>query len=249
MKEPRIHIFENSEALAHFFGSLLMQSCALKKPDEFVSIALSGGSTPRAVFEYLSEHFSESIDWSRIKVFWGDERCVPPDDPESNYLMALKSLLEKVAIPPDQVFRIQGEANPSAEAARYESLVIQQLSVEGQTPEFDLMMLGLGDDGHTASIFPNAIHLFDSTKLFGTALHPVSGQARITATGKLINNAKAIVFIVTGHAKADIVTQIIQHLPGSEHLPASLVLPCKEEVLWLLDQAAASTINTKLQST
>ncbi|MBU1010618.1 MAG: 6-phosphogluconolactonase [Bacteroidetes bacterium] len=249
MKEPQIHIFENSEALAHFFGRLLMQSCAGKKTDEFVSIALSGGSTPRAVFEYLSEYFSESIDWCRIKVFWGDERCVPPDDPESNYKMALKSLLEKVPVPPGQIFRIRGEANASAEAARYESLVIQQLSADGQTPEFDLMMLGLGDDGHTASIFPNASHLFESNKLFETALHPVSGQARITATGRLINNAKTIVFIATGEAKADMVAKITRQMPGSCAFPASRVLPLNGEVLWLLDQAAASTRNTKNKST
>lgn len=216
----------------------------LTESQEKVHVALSGGSTPKVVFDYLAENFAAKIDWSKVFFYWGDERCVPPTDSESNYKMTLDHLLSKIAIPTENIFRVQGENDPAEEATRYGEVLDQQLPKSNNIPQFDLVMLGLGDDGHTASIFPDSIQLWDSSHNCEVATHPDSGQKRITITGKLINNAKRIVFLVTGESKAEKVYEIVKEEGSFRSYPASLANPATADLIWFLDKEAAK----KLQS-
>ncbi|MEL7342864.1 MAG: 6-phosphogluconolactonase, partial [Bacteroidota bacterium] len=172
---------------------------------ETYHIALSGGSTPRLLFEYLSEHFRESIPWGDVHLWWGDERCVPPDHEESNYLMTKETLLKGVILPPENVHRIKGENSPADEAVRYANEMKKSIPQKNDLPVFDLIYLGLGTDGHTASIFPDRMDLLTSTDLTAVASHPESGQTRISLTGPVLNNARKIAFLVTGASKAELV--------------------------------------------
>ena len=209
---------------------------------QFFTIALSGGSTPRAVFQQLALKFRNQIDWKKVKFFWGDERCVAPESDESNYKMAKESLFDYVPIPAGQIFRIRGEENPISESYRYAEEVTKHVYIQDNIPQFDFVMLGLGEDGHTASIFPGKLDLFKTDKLFEVAEHPVSQQKRISATGSLINHARTVVFLVTGESKSSMISKIIGQKRDWEKFPASMVNPGKGELIWLLDEKAGSRI-------
>ncbi|MDD4645814.1 MAG: 6-phosphogluconolactonase [Bacteroidales bacterium] len=234
---PEIKIFPDLNQLTGYLITLISDGLSKKEPGSYFPIVLAGGSTPRALFELISCQYQNSLDWSRILLFWGDERCVLPSDPESNYRMAHASLLKNIEIPEANIYRIKGENDPVTEAGRYSGIVQEKIQPKNSIPQFDLILLGLGDDGHTASIFPDHISLFDSHELFAATEHPVTHQKRITATGRLINNAKAVCFIVTGSGKAEKVAQIIHRQEGWQKLPASMVHPAGE-LIWLLDEGA-----------
>jgi len=237
---PIIKIFPSLDPLTGFLVSRISDQLAGKAPGQYYSIALSGGSTPKGIFKLIAEKHKETINWSRVAFFWGDERCVPPSDDESNYRMTYENLLMPLNIHELNFCRIIGENDPGSEATRYSDKVAALLPQVNNIPQFDLIMLGLGEDGHTASIFPYNIGLFNSDKLFKTSEHPVTKQIRITATGKLINNAREVCFLVTGSGKAGKVAQILQKKEGWEALPASRVDPAGGQVIWLLDEAAGS---------
>ena len=238
--EKSINIFKNIDELSTFFARQLIKRIQDIPEAQFFSMVLSGGSTPRAVFQSLALNFSNQIAWEKILLFWGDERCVAPENKESNYRMARESLLDQVPIPANNIFRIKGEADPSYEVDRYADVVYQHVSSRNNIPQFNFMMLGLGDDGHTASIFPGNLHLFSSDKLFEVAEHPQTKQKRITATGKLINQTLAVAFLVTGESKSAMVATVLDRKEEWEKLPASLVHPKNGELFWLLDDKAAS---------
>jgi 6-phosphogluconolactonase len=204
-------------------------------------IALSGGSTPKVIFDNMAEN-AKTTDWSKVYLYWGDERCVPPTDPESNYKMTVDHLLSKIDISEKNIHRIYGEDAPDSEAVRYGKVLDTQLPKVNGIPQFDLVILGMGDDGHTASIFPHQIGLWDSEANCEVAIHPESGQRRITITGKIINNAKAVAFLVTGKSKAEKVKCIIDKEDGHELYPASLVAPVSDNLIWFLDEEAATEI-------
>jgi len=233
-----IHIFENAnelaQALAVDFQGAVVQAAAENRS---LNIALSGGSTPALFFQKLaSSSHRENISWRHVHFFWGDERCVPPDHPDSNYGMTKKHLLDHIAIPEKNVHRILGENEPHDEASRYASEITQWLSVdENGWPEFDWILLGLGEDGHTASIFPGSNVLEDRTNICAVATHPETGQKRITLTLPVINHAKRISFLVTGENKAEMVANI---LSGNESLPAAFVQPIHGILEWRLDKQA-----------
>lgn len=215
---------------------------AASKPE--VHIALSGGSTPKIVFDELAENFRPDIDWSKVHLYWGDERCVPPDDDESNYKMTDEHLLSKIDIPELNVHRIRGENGPEYEAERYSDFLDAVLWKTNGIPTFDLIILGIGDDGHTASIFPHEIELWYSGNYCEVAEHPESGQNRVTITGQVINNAEIVAFLVTGENKADRISEIIYGKEIAENYPVSLVKPTNGELLWFLDEAAAAGITS-----
>ena len=242
LKKTMIKTFKKKDQLSEYFAEMLIDGVSQTPDGEYFSISLSGGSTPRAIFEYLAENFKETIAWEKVLVFWGDERCVAPDSNESNYKMASESLLNQVPIPEKNIFRIQGENHPSDEAKRYGELIRNTLGSEVDVPQFDLILLGLGTDGHTASIFPDSQHLFESTELCAVATHPETSQERITITGKIINHARTVVFLVTGGAKADKVAAIVEQKEGWKQYPASHVHPENGAILWLLDESAASLL-------
>ena len=240
--EQTTKVFSDLNQLTDYLVNCISNQLLNKKKGQYYSIALSGGSTPLSIFKIIAEKYNNKIDWKRVALFWGDERCVPPSDSESNYRMTYENLFKYLNIPELNFCRIIGENDPEDEAKRYSDKVDSMLPHFNGIPQFDLILLGLGEDGHTASIFPYNIELFHSQKWFETSAHPVTKQMRVTATGILINNAREVFYIVTGSGKAQKVSQIINHHPGWETLPASLVKPTAGQLVWLLDEAAASLL-------
>jgi len=231
------HIFDNKQALAKYFGEYLL-SKTKEKPD--LTIGLSGGSTPKAIFEVLAKDYEKSIDWTRIRFFWGDERCVLPTDPESNFGMTREHLFDHVKTRAINIFRVKGELEPTEAVKAYETAIKENVEFTNGLPQFDIMLLGMGDDGHTASIFPHQIELWDSNNICELAQHPVSGQNRVTITGKVINNSKDILFLVTGANKADKIDEIFNKKSNYKNYPAALV---NNKATWLMDKAAAKALS------
>ncbi|MGB5205051.1 6-phosphogluconolactonase [Eudoraea sp.] len=234
-----IYIAESKKQTARLFSEYFSNLIA---KNTISHIALSGGSTPKEVFKELAEHFKNKIDWSKVQFYWGDERCVPPDDEKSNYKMATEYLFSKIELPLGNIQRIKGENEPLEEAKRYSDLLKKKLPNFKMQPQFDLVILGLGDDGHTASIFPNQINLWNSKAHCEVAEHPETGQKRVTLTGNIINNAKEVAFLVTGANKAEKVLEIIEKKGNCNTYPASLVEPRSGSLNWFLDADAAKFI-------
>ena len=239
----KIQIFTSIQEISDYLATIIQQLVDEKPPNQFVSIALSGGSTPQAIYELLSKEHRSTINWSRILLFWGDERCVGPESDQSNYKLARQYLISQIDIPESNIYRIRGEDNPSLEMKRYARVVEQEITVNKKIPQFDLVWLGLGEDGHTASIFPDNIQAFNSEFLFEHTKHPDSKQDRISATGKIINTARTVLIVATGERKSEQVARIIDKQPGWKDLPASLVNPENGKLVWILDNEAASRIN------
>lgn len=233
-------IYKNKQEVAEQFCKYL---AALVNGKATFHIALSGGSTPKIVFDMLAEKYGEKINWSSIHFYWGDERCVPPDDDESNYKMTVEHLFSKIQVPKENIHRILGESDPNSEAMRYANLLEINLDRVASIPQFDLVVLGMGDDGHTASIFPHEIELWDAEDHCVVATHPDSGQKRVSINGKVINTAKEVAFLVTGENKAEKVDEIHNQKEGYKKYPASLVNPDSGKLYWFMDETAASKLN------
>ncbi len=227
------------EAFARKLVVLVSNSFNEKHP---FSIALSGGTTPKLLFKLLAEKYSESVDWRNVHFFWGDERCVPPDNPESNYGSASRIFLSKINIPEKNIHRIKGEDDPLGEAVRYGAEIMDYTDRQGNFPEFNIIILGVGNDGHTASIFPGNSNLLNSEVICEVSRHPVSGQKRITLTGKVINNADSIFFLVSGSGKARIINRIFRKEAGSPDFPAGKIIPVHGTAEWWLDKNAGALI-------
>lgn len=235
-----IRVFESVNELNPSFTDWIKEIITEKGE---ITIALSGGSTPKKLFDYWAQLPQGAIDWTKIKFFWGDERCVPPTDEESNFKMTKDHLFDHVPVPRENIFRVQGENEVEAEAARYGTLLDQELAKKDGTPAFDIMMLGMGDDGHTASIFPHEMSLWDNPQNCVVATHPDSGQKRVSVTGKVINASRHVIFLVTGKNKAEKVKEIIgspEH--AYEKYPAARVQPTSGSLTWFMDQEAAQQL-------
>lgn len=235
-----LKIYNDKQEVAEQFSAYFEN--LVKDKAEF-HVALSGGSTPKIVFDILAEKFGDKIDWNKIHFYWGDERCVPPTDDQSNYKMTLEHLFSKINVPQENIHRVLGENDPNPEAMRYANLLEINLDrVEG-VPQFDLVILGMGDDGHTASIFPHEIDLWEAADHCAVATHPESGQKRVSINGKVINTAKEVAFLVTGQSKAEKVYTIIGQSEGFKDYPAALVNPVSGKLSWFMDQEAASLLS------
>jgi 6-phosphogluconolactonase len=213
---------------------------AIAKDGNF-QVALSGGTTPRDMYRLLAtQEFRTQIDWPRVHLFWGDERAVPPDDPESNYGMARRELLLRVPIPPANVHRMEAEINPIGRAAHsYESVLRQSLELDGRGfPVFHLVLLGVGADGHTASLFPGARFLRESSRWVSTPTQEKLGTRRMTLTLPVIEAAERVLFLVIGSQKAAMLRVVLSGDTGRE-LPAQMVHPRHGERIFLVDEAAA----------
>lgn len=233
-----IRIFEDvNELLSAFSEELASGIQTADKNGNNYHIALSGGSTPNILFKYLSENSGLLKSITHVHFYWGDERCVPPDDPESNFGNARKQFFEKLDIPESNIHRIKGEIPPE-EGARNYIEELKRLPVENELPVFDLMILGVGEDGHTASIFPDQMKLLTSKEWVGNALHPDSGQARISITGSLINHSKKIVFLATGKSKKAVLEKIFNDHPDAESFPAYHIRPLSGKLSWFIDREA-----------
>lgn len=236
----KIIVSKNIDELSEHFAGMLVHG--IDASNNFFNITLSGGSTPKAVFDYLAVNYKSKIDWQKVKLFWGDERCVPPDHFDSNYRMTFESLISRVEIPPQNIFRIHGENNPADETKNYARVIAENIPMNSNLPQFDLIILGLGEDGHTASIFPDRLELLDSNDICAAVEHPSTKQKRITLTGKVINNSVKVVFLVTGKNKSKIVGTILNKHNGYELLPASFINPSDGELIWLLDLEAGENL-------
>lgn len=208
------------------------------------TVALAGGSTPAELYRLLAQAPArEQVDWGRTLVFFGDERCVPPDHPWSNYRMAREALLDRVPLPPGNVYRMAGEQPPEDAATVYAAGLRSAFDLAGSTrPRFDLILLGMGDDGHTASLFPDTPALAERRRLVVPNQPPSYVQpavTRITLTFPTLNAARAVLFLVAGVGKAEKVGAILGR-GQPEVLPAGQVQPRQGQLVWLLDQAATS---------
>lgn len=229
-----INIYRDKHELAIAFCEELLK---LRKNQEQFNIALSGGSTPKIIFEELSKNYKDKFDWNEIHFYWGDERCVPPDDTESNYGMTKKYLLDHINIPRENIHRIKGENDPVIEAERYSDEIKILVNSKNGLPNFDLVMLGLGEDGHTASIFPDQMNLLHSEKICEVATHSSTGQKRITITGKVINNSRAVTFLATGERKSETLKKVLKE--KDERLPATYIQPFNGSLKYFVDESAA----------
>jgi len=206
------------------------------------SVALSGGSTPKAVYSLLASKYAD-FAWNRVFLFFGDERHVPPTDPESNYRMVSEALLTKIAIPPENVFRVAAE-NPDAAAAAldYESQLQRFFGLKsGEFPRFDLVLLGMGPDGHTASLFPGSPALDEPSRLVVANWVAKLNAHRITLTFPVLNRAAEAMFLASGADKADMLHQVLEG-KSTPPLPSQRVQPSEGKLLWMLDEAAAAKL-------
>ena len=227
-----------SQAAARFIAELARER--IQAQGRF-TIALSGGSTPHHLYQVLaSPEYAQSIAWDRWHVFWSDERCVPPDHKDSNYRMAREALLDHVPLPPNQVHRMRGEATPQDAAEEYEKELRQLF--QPSEPVLDLVLLGIGEDGHTASLFPGTDALREERRLVVANRVAQINTHRITFTLPLINMANAIAFLVSGAPKAQALRQVVEPGSNEDPLPAGLVRPGTGSVHWFLDNDASSRL-------
>ena len=238
---------EMSEAAARLFTARAAAAVSLR--GRFIA-ALSGGKTPVTLYTMLTQKpFTSQIPWARVHLFWVDERCVPPDHEDSNYRMVRERLLDHVPILPDNVHRMRGEMDPVEAAARYEEGMRQffssSQSSEGAFPVFDLVLLGLGGDGHTASLFPGTRAIRESARwVLGHYVDAKKGW-RITLTPPVINAARMAVFTVAGAGKAAVLKDVMEGPFRPDFLPAQIVRPDSGNLLWMLDREAAALLKGK----
>lgn len=243
MSEPRIRVLPDTDAIVHELGDkIIYMADQAQKLGQMFSLFLSGGSTPKALYQYLaSDAIKSQIDWRGVELYFGDERCVPPDSELSNYRMALETLISKVPIPPDNVYRMKGELDPQEAAKAYGQMLKENFFDEGP----DLLLLGMGDDGHTASLFPNTPALNENSHRC-VANHvpydyiPKGTEWRLTLTYPFINRSREIAIMVTGASKAKRIDEVLMGDQDIQRLPIQGVKPQLGQVTWYMDIAAAA---------
>ena len=242
---PDICIVEHDEKLASEVADFFIRSAEEVKNRPF-RVALSGGSTPSKLYRLLGgADRANRVKWPHVQFYFGDERCVPPSHAESNFKLANDTLFQPLGIDAAQIFRIEGEAGQHDQAARrYEETIRQQFGTSSPAwPRFDLIFLGLGDDGHTASLFPESPALDEKVRAVVVSESPRGVTHRITFTVPLINHARSIVFMVTGLQKAPAVRAVLEDdTVNATHYPAKLIQPIEGHLIWYLDRAAASAL-------
>jgi 6-phosphogluconolactonase len=232
-----------AKAAAQFFLDVAVKAAAARG---IARIAVSGGTTPKSMFALLAdpaEPFLKAVPWDRIELFWVDERCVPPDNTESNYRMTNEALLSKVPLAAERVHRMEGELEPEVAAARYESSIRNAFRLEGaQTPTFDLVLLGMGDDGHTASLFPHTEALNEMSHIVVPNHVPQKDAWRITLTWPVINQAREVAFLIEGAGKAQVIHDVFLGPYQPDTYPSQIIRPASGRLILLLDAAAAAKL-------
>ncbi len=234
----QLHVYKNGEevcdALAVWIVELISKTLEVK---EKFTLALSGGETPKKLYQILaSDAYREKIKWDRLHIFWGDERFVPFNDERNNAKMAFDNLLSKVKIPAEQVHKIWTDVTPEASAKQYENILHKYFDDKQTT--FDLVLLGMGDDGHTLSLFPGNAILNDKNSWASAVSSKEKGE-RITLMPAVVNKSAAIAFLVTGESKAKILKEVLEN-STSHNYPAQLIQPANGELYWFIDEAAAT---------
>jgi 6-phosphogluconolactonase len=233
------HLFDTAAQVVHALADNLL---AMSQHNKNAHISLSGGSTPKQLFMLLAQPpYKESINWQNLHFWWGDERCVPATDPESNFGEANRLLFEKIDIPAQNIHPIDGAADPQTETERFAAEMIKIIPLRNGLPIFDWILLGMGTDGHTASLFPQQTN-FSESALAVIAHHPQSGQLRISQTASLLANAKRITYLVLGDSKAEIIRQIKQSPAEELPYPAAKIKATHGQTEWYLDSCAAKLL-------
>jgi 6-phosphogluconolactonase len=235
--QPEIRVQPDPNAVAIEAAQRVVQTAnaCIERNDEF-SIALAGGSTPKALYELLAtEEYSRRIHWPKVRVYFGDERCVPPESAESNFHMARIALLSEVPIPGDNIYRMRGEIEPEQAAREYGELLKDHFGDGGM----DLILLGMGEDGHTASLFPNTDALKETRHRCVSNYVDKLAAWRITMTAPFINRTENVLVMVTGAGKAARVSDVLEGPRDPQRLPIQLIQPASGRIAWLLDAAAA----------
>jgi 6-phosphogluconolactonase len=238
----------DAAALARRAAQYFAEKCAeVAAANGRARIAISGGSTPKAAFALLADPaqpWRMQMPWDKLDLWWVDERCVPPDHADSNYRMTREAMLSKVPLKPDQVHRMEGELDPAEAAARYEMALRNGFGLkDADLPQFDLLQLGMGPDGHTASLFPHTEALHETARLV-TANHveTVKDSWRVTLTQPVINHAASVFFLISGQDKAQILKEVLLGPHDPERLPSQLIRPMGGILTLLLDSAAAALL-------
>lgn len=242
-----IAIYSDTETLsqeaAEYIVRIAQESITARRR---FTIALSGGSTPKKLYGLLAqEPYLSQIDWTLVDIFWSDERCVPPTDAESNYLMAQQVLLSKIPIPANQIHRMPADLADRDAASYAYTLEMQQTIGSDSVPRFDLIQLGMGPEGHMASLFPHQPSLHEQQRLVMPVTVPKPPPPRLTFTPRLLNAASHVLFLVTGAEKQDAVKAVLEGEYQPDEYPAQIVQPTKGEVTWMLDTAAAEKLQRK----
>ena len=238
--KPTVRIFKDvhelSRAAAELFVTLATQ--AIRERGRFL-VAFSGGSTPTALYRLLTR---EPIDWTRVHIFWGDERLVPPDDPESSYGQAREALLKHIPIPTENIHRVSSDLEPAEAATDYERVLKGFAAPPLNWPRFDLVLLGMGEDGHTASLFPDSPVDMTEPVIAVTAQYQGRPAQRVTLTPLVFNAARQVVFLVAGTNKAVTLRGVLSDYNSLEQVPAKRIQPADGQVTWLVDEAAGSAL-------
>lgn len=242
MKDSRLQISPDAESLSRSAAELFVRQAQLSvKARGRYSVALSGGVTPQRTYELLAaDPFRDQVPWPEVHVFWTDERCVPPDDPRSNEGMIRRLLLERVRIPASQIHPIRCSQSPQRDARHYEEL-LRDFFAE-QTSFLDLIVLGLGEDGHTASLFPHTPELKEQKRWVSEGYLAEQDLFRVTLTFPFINRAEMAVFLVSGASKAGVLHEVLEGPFTPDRLPAQLIQPANENLLWIVDREAGSKL-------
>ena len=242
-----IRIFKDVKSLSHEAANLFVDRAetAFKDHGRFL-VALNGGSTPARLFQLLGAEYREKVDWGKVHIFWGDERCVPPDDPGSNYRQAQEALLSHVSIPRSNIYRVKGELDP-VDASKDYVLVLKEFATSPfEFPLFDLVYLGMGEDGHTASLFPGSPVDASEPTLPVTAQYQDRPANRVTLTQLVFNQARTVVFMATGDKKAATLAEVLSDRYNPELYPAQRVEPKDGKLIWLVDEDAAARLPREL---
>jgi 6-phosphogluconolactonase len=242
---PDVRVFADPDALCRAAREELLRraQAAIDERERF-ALVLSGGSTPKVLYASLAD---AKLDWSRVHFFFGDERCVPPDHADSNYRMAREALLSKIDVPPANVHRMRAELASVDEAAmsyQHELRAFFELKEASDLPRFDLVLLGMGPDGHTASLFPETSAVDERERLVTAVWVPKLGVHRITLTARAINAAACVLFLAAGKDKAETLKAVLEGPRNPRELPSQLVLPHEGELVWLVDRAAAKLLRS-----
>ena len=249
-RQEHTEVVSDKESLINVACELITAAAALSIGRRgFFRVALSGGSTPKAVYEALAQ--DRDIDWRRWHLFWGDERTVAPDDAESNYRMVKETLLDKLSVQPGIVMRMLGEADPAAAAASYASAIEELVpanyhAITAETPRFDMILLGMGTDGHTASLFPGTSALHESRQWVVANPVPQLNTTRLTFTAPLINASRRVLVLVSGIDKADRLQEVLTGPVDPDRLPSQSIHPVAGSLVWLVDADAFSQIESDI---
>jgi 6-phosphogluconolactonase len=246
--KPEIRIFKNLEHLSRAATKIFTEQAArsIAERDRFL-VALNGGSTPSRLFQLLATESQDQVDWTKVHVFWGDERCVPPDDAGSSYGQAWEVLLSRVPIPEANIYRIRGELGP-VEASKEYSLILKEFSSSPlDWPRFDLVYLGMGEDGHTASLFPGSPVEVSEATIPVTAHYQDRPANRVTLTPVVFNRAQMVVFMASGQKKAITLSEVLSGRYNPAQYPAQRIKPKNGTLIWLVDEAAASRLPEELR--